>query len=128
AFACRTIDGARAPIPGFATTRLFADFVESRCRTVRVNHSFVELTAATSDPASAEGMADVRESWRLLRRAVEEYQTAERLDPYDLTTVHDLAFLHAEGGDEVAFRQKLEEFIKRARNETALAEVGRRSD
>ena len=80
------------------------------------------------DPASAEGMADVRESWRLLRRAVEEYQTAERLDPYDLTTVHDLAFLHAEGGDEAAFRQKLEEFIKRARSEPALAELVRRDE
>jgi len=95
---------------------------------VRINLSFVELTAATSDPASAEGMADVRESWRLLRRAVEEYQRAERLDPYDLTTVHDLAFLHAEGGDEAAFRQKLEEFIKRARNEPALAELVRRDE
>ena len=69
------------------------------------------------------GMADVRESWRLLRRAVEEYRTAEALDPFDLTIVHDLAFLHAEGGNEAAFRQKLEEFIKRARNEPELAEL-----
>ena len=80
------------------------------------------------DPASAEGMADVRESWRLLRRAVEEYQTAEKLDPFDLTTVHDLAFLYAEGGDEAAFRQKLEEFIKRARNEPELAELVQRAE
>ena len=80
------------------------------------------------DPASAEGMADVRESWLLLRRAVEEYQTAEKLDPFDLTTVHDLAFLHAEGGDEAAFRQKLEEFIERARNEPELAELVRRDE
>jgi len=80
------------------------------------------------DPASAEGMADVRESWRLLRRAIEEYQTAEKLDPFDLTTVHDLAFLHAEGGDEAHFRQKLEEFIRRARNEPGLAELVQRDE
>ena len=80
------------------------------------------------DPASAEGMADVRESWRLLRRAVEEYQTAEELDPFDLTIVHDLAFLHAEAGDEAAFRQKLEEFIKRARNKPELAEGVQRAE
>ena len=49
--------------------------------------------AMQNDPASAAGMADVRESWRLLRRAVEEYRTAEALDPFDLTIVHDLAFL-----------------------------------
>ena len=50
------------------------------------------------DPASAAGMADVRESWRLLRRAVEEYETAEKLDPFDLTIVHDLGFLHERPG------------------------------
>ena len=49
------------------------------------------------DPANAEGMADVRESWRLLRRAVTEFETAEKLDPFDLTTVHDLAFLYRGG-------------------------------
>jgi len=80
------------------------------------------------DPASAEGMADVRESWQLLRRAVEEYQTAEDLDPFDLTIVHDLAFLHAEAGNEAAFRQKLEEFIKRARNKPELAELVQRAE
>ncbi len=80
------------------------------------------------DPASAEGMADVRESWRLLRRAVEEFQTAEELDPFDLTIVHDLAFLHAEAGDEAAFRQKLEEFIKRAGNKPELAEGVQRAE
>jgi len=80
------------------------------------------------DPASAEGMADVQESWHLLRRAVEEYQTAEKLDPFDLTTVHDLAFLYAEAGDEAAFRQKLEEFIKRARNKPELAEGVQRAE
>ena len=50
------------------------------------------------DPASAEGMADVRESWRLLRRAIEEFETAEKLDPFDVTIVHDLAFLHERPG------------------------------
>jgi 4-amino-4-deoxy-L-arabinose transferase-like glycosyltransferase len=80
------------------------------------------------DPASAEGMANVRESWRLLRRAVEEYETAEELDPFDVTIVHDLAFLHAEAGDEAAFRQKLEEFIKRARNKPELAEGVQRAE
>jgi tetratricopeptide (TPR) repeat protein len=80
------------------------------------------------DPASAEGMADVRESWRLLRRAVEEYETAEELDPFDVTIVHDLAFLHEEAGDEAAFRQKLEEFIKRARNKPELAEGVQRAE
>jgi 4-amino-4-deoxy-L-arabinose transferase-like glycosyltransferase len=68
------------------------------------------------DPASAEGMADVRESWRLLRRAIQEYETAEGLDPFDVTIVHDLAFLHQEAGDEAAFRQELKEYIRRARN------------
>jgi len=80
------------------------------------------------DPASAEGMADIRESWRLLRRAVEEFETAERLDPFDLTIVHDLAFLYEEAGDEAAFRQKLEEFIKRARNKPELAEGLQRAE
>ena len=73
-------------------------------------------------------MADVRESWRLLRRAVEEYETAEKLDPFDLTIVHDLAFLHAEAGDEAAARQKLEEFVKRARNKPELSEAVQRAE
>ena len=80
------------------------------------------------EPASAEGMADVRESWWLLRRAIEEYKTAEKLDPFDVTTVHDLAFLHEMAGDEAAFRQKLEEFIKRARNKPELAEGVQRAE
>jgi 4-amino-4-deoxy-L-arabinose transferase-like glycosyltransferase len=80
------------------------------------------------DPASAEGMADVRESWRLLRGAVKEFETAEELDPFDVTIVHDLAFLHEEAGDEAAFRQKLEEFIKRARNKPELAEWVQRAE
>jgi 4-amino-4-deoxy-L-arabinose transferase-like glycosyltransferase len=80
------------------------------------------------DPANAEGMADVRESWRLLRGAVKEFETAEELDPFDVTIVHDLAFLHEEAGDEAAFRQKLEEFIKRARNKPELAEWVQRAE
>jgi len=80
------------------------------------------------DSASAEGMADVRESWRLLRRAIAEFETAEQLDPFDVTIVHDLAFLHEEAGDEAAFRQKLEEFIKRARNKPELAEGVQRAE
>ena len=80
------------------------------------------------DPASAEGMADVRESWRLLRRAVTEYETAEELDPFDVTIVHDLAFLHEMAGDEAGFRQKLEEYIKRARNKPEQAEWVQRAE
>jgi 4-amino-4-deoxy-L-arabinose transferase-like glycosyltransferase len=80
------------------------------------------------DPASAEGMADVRESWRLLRLAIEEYHTAEQVDRFDLTIVYDLAFLHAEAGDEVAFRQKLQEFINRARDKPELAELVQRAE
>jgi 4-amino-4-deoxy-L-arabinose transferase-like glycosyltransferase len=80
------------------------------------------------DPASAEGMADVRESWRLLRRAVAEYETAEKLDPFDVTIVHDLAFLYEMAGDESAFRQKLEEYIKRARNKPEHAESVQRAE
>ena len=80
------------------------------------------------DPASAKGMADVRESWRLLRRAISEFETAEELDPFDVTTVHDLAFLHEEAGDEAAFRQKLGEFIERARNKPELAEGVQRAE
>ena len=86
-------------------------------------HELVE-----KDPASAEGMADVRESWRLLRRAIEEYQTAEKVDPFDLTTAYDLALLHAEAGDEAALRQKLEEFVKRARGKPELAELVQRAE
>jgi len=80
------------------------------------------------DPASAEGMADVRESWGLLRGAVREFETAEKLDPFDVTIVHDLAFLHEMAGDEAAFRQKLEEFVKRARNKPELAEGVQRAE
>jgi len=80
------------------------------------------------DPASAEGMADVRESWGLLRGAVREFETAEELDPFDVTIVHDLAFLHEMAGDEAAFRQRLEEFIKRARNKPELAEGVQRAE
>jgi len=85
-----------------------------------------ELTR--KDPASAEGMADVRESWRLLRRAIAEFETAEDLDPFDVTIVHDLAFLHEEAGDEAAFRQKLQEFIRRARNKPEYAERVQRAE
>jgi 4-amino-4-deoxy-L-arabinose transferase-like glycosyltransferase len=80
------------------------------------------------DPASAEGMADVRESWRLLRGAIKEFETAEELDPFDVTIVHDLAFLHEMAGDEAAFRQRLEEFIERARNKPELAEGVQRAE
>ncbi len=80
------------------------------------------------DPASAGGMADVRESWRLLGLAVTEYETAEDLDPFELTIVYDLALLHEEAGDEAAFRQKLEEYIKRARNKPEHAERVQRAE
>jgi len=80
------------------------------------------------DPASPEGMAYVRESWRLLSGAVKELETAEELDPFDVTIVHDLAFLHEMAGDEAAFRQRLEEFIKRARNKPELAEGVHRAE
>jgi hypothetical protein len=80
------------------------------------------------DPSSAEGMADVRESWHLLRSAIKEYETAEEFDPFDVTIVHDLAFLHEEAGDEAVFRQKLEEFVKRARNEPELADRVQRAE
>jgi len=80
------------------------------------------------DPASAQGMADVQESWRLLRRAITEYETAESLDPLDVTILHDLAFLHEEAGDEVAFRQALEKYITRARNKPEHAEWVQRAE
>jgi 4-amino-4-deoxy-L-arabinose transferase-like glycosyltransferase len=80
------------------------------------------------DPASAEGMADVRESWRLLRSAIKEYETAEQSDPSDVTIVHDLAYLHEEAGDDALFRQKLEQFVNRARNEPELADRVQRAE
>ena len=80
------------------------------------------------DPSSFVGMAEVQQSWRLLRRAVQEYQKAEEVDPFDLTTVYDLALLHAEAGDEAASRQKLEEFVKRAGNKPELAEGVQRAE
>ncbi|HTM25647.1 MAG TPA: hypothetical protein VL225_10675 [Vicinamibacterales bacterium] len=80
------------------------------------------------DPASAEGRADVQESWRLLRAAIKQYETAEEFDPSDVTIVYDLAFLHEEAGDDAVFRQKLEEFIKRAQNKPELAEGVQRAE
>jgi hypothetical protein len=65
---------------------------------------------------------------RLLGRAITEFETAEELDPFDVTIVHDLAFLHEMAGDEAAFRQKLEQFIKRARNKPEHAESVQRAE
>jgi 4-amino-4-deoxy-L-arabinose transferase-like glycosyltransferase len=80
------------------------------------------------DPTSAEPMADVRESWGLLRLAVTEFETAEKLAPSDLTIVHDLAFLYEEAGNEAAFRQKLEAYVERARNRPDQAQWVQRAE
>jgi len=78
--------------------------------------------------ASPEGRADLVESWRLLRRAINEYEHAEQVDPSDATILYDLAFLHEEAGDDAAFRQNLARFVERARNKPELAQGLQRAE
>jgi len=51
-----------------------------------------------------------------IRMAISEYEHAERIDPFDVSIIYDLAFLYEQAGEHARFIKELNRYVERAGN------------